>query len=205
MLTYLHDIRNKLTLVSGHTAILSKKYGEDEFTPIKINLDRICELINDAYRFLKEEENHFSHYSLTEFIHELNLLTIKAQLHFSINILNEVNDFKFQQNFSVEISLSMIYRVIENAIDNSINAFATKINVRLIESKDYCIYEIVDNGSGNKKILPDNSMNAKSILPHGLGKEIMMHNMKNMGGKVEWLPRLDDSGMIVRLYFPKRL
>lgn len=205
MLTYLHDIRNKLTLISGHTALLSKKYGEEDFIPIRTNLVRISELINDAYRHLKQEkEDSLLTYSPEEFVRQMDLLTETVELLFPITFQNEVRDFKSNLHFFTEFNIGQIFQVIENAIDNSVKASATKLIVRILETKDYCIYEIVDNGSGKNSVNPDISMEVSSIIPHGIGKEIMMQNMQSIGGKVEWTRRLDYSGMIVRLYFPKK-
>ena len=69
----------------------------------------------------------------------------------------------------------------------------------------HCIYEIVDNGTGKQQQDEYTSVNDVSIIPHGIGKEIMIQNMKNLHGKVEWARRMDQSGMIVRLYFPKKV
>lgn len=205
MLTYLHDIRNKLTLISGHTALLSKKYGEEDFHPIRTNLVRISELINDAYRHLQQTNEYPSlMYSPQEFIRQMDLLTETAQLLFPVQFKNETRDYNPQALFHIELNLQLVFQVLENTIDNSVKANSTKVIVRLLEVEKYCIYEIIDNGSG-KRESEDTSVNDVSIIPHGIGKEIMVQNMKNIHGKVEWARRMDQSGMIVRLYFPKKV
>jgi signal transduction histidine kinase len=203
MLTYLHDIRNKLTLISGHTALLSKKYGEEDFNPIRINLMRINEIINDAYRFTQEQLRE-CRLSLTshEFIKQMDLLTDTVTLLYPIEMKNEVNDYHPRGEFEVDFDIGLIFQVLENAIDNSIKARATKLNIRLLESGNYCIFEIVDNGT-IKECVEKTSQDI-SIIPHGIGKEIMDQNMRKLHGKVEWTRRIDHSGMIVRLYFPKK-
>ena len=92
---------------------------------------------------------------------------------------------------------------LENAIDNSIKANSTKIILRLLETTSHCIFEVVDNGSESSP-RDSNSIESSSVIPHGIGKEIMMQNMERIGGKAEWARRLDNSGMILRLYFPKQ-
>lgn len=204
MLTYLHDIRNKLTLISGHTAILSRKYGEEEFLPIRTNLMRISELINDAYRHLQDDNEHPPIiFTPQEFIRQLDLLTETLQLLFSVEIKNETRDFKPKDLFHVEFNVALIFQVLENALDNSIKANSSKIIIRLLETRDHCIFEIVDNGIG--KPLQECAISDVSIIPHGIGKEIMNQNMKHIHGKIEWLNRLDQAGMVVRLYFPKKV
>ncbi len=203
MLTYLHDIRNKLTLIAGHTSILSKKYGEEDFLPIKTNLFRISELINDAYRHLKEEgEDLKSTYSPSEFIDQLYSMGESARGLFPVDIRNEIKDYRPREVYQIELNPKLIFQVIENAIDNSFKAKSTKIIIRLLDTGPSCILELVDNGV--EKATTMSSPVEMSLIPHGIGKEIMMNNMKNIGGKVEWIRRLDNSGMVVRLYFPKK-
>lgn len=203
MLTYLHDIRNKLTLISGHTSLLSKKYGEEDFIPIRTNLVRINEIINDAYRFLQQKLDETPH-SLTniDFIKQLDLMTEAVMLLYPIEIVNEVSEFHPRGNFEIDFDIGLVFQVIENAIDNSLKAHATKLHIRLLETGNDCIFEIVDNGF--KKDSQPKSPTG-SIMPHGIGKEIMNENMSKLNGKVEWTRRIDYSGMILRLYFPKKL
>lgn len=203
MLTYLHDIRNKLTLISGHTSILSKKYGEEDFHAIRTNLIRINELINDAYRFMQEgyEECRLS-FTPIEFIRQMDLLTETVSFLYPIDVINETRDYRPKNEYKIDFNINLVFQVIENAIDNSMKAKSTKLMIRLFESDNNCIFEIVDNGSEKKHL--ETSFEEISIIPHGIGKEIMIENMKKVDGKIEWSRRLDNSGMIVRLYFPKK-
>ncbi|MBY0415698.1 MAG: hypothetical protein K2Q18_16105 [Bdellovibrionales bacterium] len=203
MITYLHDIRNKLALISGHTSLLAKKYGEDDFNPIRTNLMRINEIINDAYRFMQQQlDQENLSLSEIEFIKQLDLMTDAVALLYPIELKNEVHDYHPRGKFEVDFDIGLMFQVIENAIDNSLNAKATKISIRMLESGNQCIYEMVDNGSlkdNTPKVVIENS-----VIPHGVGKEIMTQNMEKVGGKVEWTRRIDHSGMIVRLYFPRK-
>jgi signal transduction histidine kinase len=207
MLTYLHDIRNKLTLISGHTALLSRKYGEDDFHPIRVNLVRINEIINDAYRFMQEQlrENKLS-LTAAEFVKQMDLMTDTVGLLYPVEIKNEVRDYRPRAEFEVDFDIGLVFQVIENAIDNSIKARSTKLIIRVFESGNQCIYEIVDNGIEKKSVekTEHKGHDDISIIPHGIGKEIMMENMRIVHGKIEWIRRIDHSGMIVRLYFPKK-
>jgi signal transduction histidine kinase len=203
MLTYLHDIRNKLTLISGHTAILSKKYGEEDFHAIRTNLIRINDIINDAYRFMQDgyEESKLS-FTPIEFIRQMDLLTETISFLYPIEVINETRDYRPRSEFSIDFNINLIFQVIENAIDNSLKAKSTKLIIRLFETGNNCVFEIVDNGMEKKQA--GSSFEEGSIIPHGIGKEIMNDNMKKVDGKIEWNRRLDNSGMIVRLYFPKK-
>ncbi len=203
MLTYLHDIRNKLTLISGHTSILSKKYGEEDFHSIRTNLIRINELINDAYRSMQDgfEECRLS-FTPIEFIRQMDLLTETISFLYPVEVINETRDYRPRSEFNIDFNINLVFQVIENAIDNSLKAKSTKLIIRLLESGNNCIFEIVDNGTEKKHI--ESPLEEVSIIPHGIGKEIMNDNMKKIQGKIEWARRMDNSGMIVRLYFPKK-
>lgn len=203
MLTYLHDIRNKLTIISGHTTILSRKHGEEDFHAIRTNIVRINELVNDAYRFMQEgfEECKLS-FTPIEFIRQMDLLTEAAGLLFPLEVVNETRDYKPKEEFKIDFNINLVFQVIENAIDNSLKAKSTKLIIRILETHNNCVFEIIDNGFEKKS--SDKSFKEASIIPHGIGKEIMNENMKKVNGKIEWMNRLDHSGMIVRLYFPKK-
>ncbi len=204
MLTYLHDIRNKLTIISGQTTLLSRKYGEEDFHALRANLVRINELINDAYRFMQQgfEECKLS-FTPTEFRRQMDLLTETAGLLFPLEIVNETRDYKPKDDFTIDFNINLVFQVIENAIDNSLKAKSTKLIIRILETGNNCVFEIVDNGGDKKN--SEQTFKETSIIPHGIGKEIMNENMKKVHGKIDWTRRLDHSGMIVRLYFPKKI
>lgn len=182
--------------------MLSKKYGEEDFAPIKTNLTRISELINDAYRDLKDEADQVnSTYTPVDFINQMDSMVEAARDLFPVYIQNEVKDYRPGKQFHIELNPKLVFQVIENAIDNSCKARSTKIIIRLLETDSFSILELIDNGV--EKATTMSSPVAVSIIPHGIGKEIMINNMIKANGRVEWSRRLDNSGMIVRLYFPK--
>jgi K+-sensing histidine kinase KdpD len=206
MLTYLHDIRNKLTLISYQATKLSKKHGEDDFISIRTNLVRINELLNDAYRHMRQQQHEKKiRYSPAEFVRQMDLLTETMQLLYPVQFQNDVCGYKTQENFNIEFNIGLVFRVIENAIDNSVNANSSKIIVRIIETAEFCVYEITDNGTGKIDNESDCPGEIISIVPHGIGKEIMTQNMNSIGGQIKWTGRIDHSGMIVSLFFPKIL
>jgi signal transduction histidine kinase len=202
MINYLHDIRNKLTLISGHAAILSKKYGPEDFVPIQTNIMRINDLVNNAYSHLCADDSEVRT-SLTtstkDFLAQMDVLVDALKLIFPLEIQNEVLDFKPNPDWKLLHNIDLILQIMENAIGNSINANSTKIYVRVLEVDSKCIIELVDNGQGRKEPLP---LQKASVIPHGIGTKIISKNMTTMNGKAEWIPRLDNTGMILRLYFP---
>lgn len=207
MLNFLHDIRNKITMLNAHTSRLSKKYNDDEIMQIKTTILRMNELINDAYEQFSESEStrefpmgKNDSLQLKEFAQKVESLIKNISQTFSIEIKNQINTTFYNDDSLVQYNPRLLLQVLENAFDNSLKANSSKIIVRVIENESYCIIELVDNGSGISPIVKLNPVH--TVIPHGLGKKIMQENMRKMNGKVEWSPRMDGSGMIVRLLFP---
>lgn len=202
MINYLHDIRNKLTLISGHTSLLAKKYGAEEFAPINTNIMRINELVNEAYLHLNADKDSACCLSATikDFLNHLDGLANALKLTFPIEIQNEVTDYRPATDFEIDYNANNLFQILENAIGNSLNANATKVYVRVLDVGNFCIMELVDNGHGKSKETPE--LQKASLIPHGLGTKIITKNMQNMNGKAEWAPRFDGTGMVLRLYFP---
>jgi K+-sensing histidine kinase KdpD len=202
MINYLHDIRNKLALISGHATILSKKYGAEDFIPIHTNVMRINDLVNNVYsHFCAKDSPERTSVTTTvkDFVSQMDVLTDALKLIFPLEIQNEVLDFKPNPDWKILYNIELILQIMENAIGNSINANSTKIYVRVLEVDSKCIIELVDNGQGKKE---PPALKKDSTIPHGLGTKIMRENMTAMNGKAEWIRRFDGNGMIVRLYFP---
>ncbi len=208
MLNYLHDIRNKLTIISGHATFLARKYdNHKDFLPIISNVSRINELINEAYVSMSEHNNpQLQKLSFNEFLKQIDLLLESLALNYSIEINNGINAFSgpVHENRRIELSMDPLISVIENAVDNAFKASATKLIFHVIQVDENAILEIIDNGIGIN-LTPTKSqllLKENTLIPHGLGKNIMMENMKKLNGKISWAPRTDSSGMIVRLTFP---
>ena len=204
MINYLHDIRNKLTLISGHTSLLAKKYGPEDFTPITTNIMRINDLVNEAYLHLssQDEKPPIQSVTIKEFLSHLDVLADALKLIFSVEIKNEVLDYRISRPCEVDHNPKHIVQIMENAIGNSINADATVVYIRVLEVDHFCIVELVDNG--NSTVKKTQEIKRDSIIPHGLGTKIITKYMSNMNGKAEWSPRFDGNGMVLRLYFPMK-
>lgn len=205
MLNYLHDIRNKLTIVSGHTNRLAQKYNADDFVVIKTNLVRINELINEAYEaHISEKKFQLEKVELNHFIKRVELLIDALDLNYSLKIKNELHEFDLHPvaDQKVFYSVPFIIPIIENALDNAVKANSSQLIIRAQVIDCAFVLELVDNGSGICLNTKENSVTEQSALPHGLGKNIMSENMKKLNGKISWTPRMDASGMIVRLSFP---
>jgi signal transduction histidine kinase len=154
MIHYLHDIRNKLSLISTHANILSSKYGTPEdFTPIHTNVMRINELVNEAY-------NHFSGVSTSpkhtktdigDFLKQIDLIVDALKLCYLIEIKNEVLEYRPPKHFFINYSITDLIQIMENAIGNSINANANTVYVRTLNVDNEFVLELVDDGNGKSR------------------------------------------------------
>lgn len=211
MINYLHDIKNKLGIILGHTMILEKKYGENhaDFVMIKNNVFHINQLINDAYREHQTKESHeITEVSVGTFlfqvVHQIDSIVVRN----SIEILREKFDNNFDVDFNLQYNGHLIDQIFENAIDNSIKANATKIVFKLVHGANYLAIDIIDNGVGlvcEKELTESSSVVSmdNSLIPRGLGKKIMIQNIRRLNGNIEWAQRKRVKGTVVRLYFPK--
>jgi len=207
MLNYLHDIRNKITIINAHTAQLSRKYHDDDINVIMINLMRINDLVNDAYKEYKHgktsdhQPNNNVEMSLKEFACKIDLIMESLALSFPLEIQSKITPTTFNKpNSKVTFNVQLLMQVIENAVDNSLKASSSKLTLGIQEEDEKCVVELIDNGSGICQ--QTQATIDSSVIPHGLGKKFMLENMTKMNGNIEWCPRRDGSGMIVRLHFP---
>jgi signal transduction histidine kinase len=188
--------------------MLAKKYGAEDFTPINTNIMRINDIVNSAYIHLhakEETKQAITNSSIKDFLDSMDVLVDAVKLIFSVEIQNEVLDFRPPaKNIEITKSIDLILQIMENAVGNSINANATKIYVRVLQVDTNCIIELVDNGVGGKPKEESPLLQKTSLIPHGIGTKIITKNMSDMNGKAEWHSRLDNTGMILRLYFPMK-
>jgi len=206
MLNYLHDIRNKITIVNNYTALLSRKYNDEEINVITANMIRINDLLNEAYKEFKLlpelEQNTIKNDEITlkDFENKLDLIIDSISLGFPLSINNLISSTQINGAAKIVFNMQTLMQVLENAFDNSLKANSSKLSVRLSIQETNCIVELIDNGSGISPLAT--AVKDSSTIPHGLGKKFMSESMKSLNGSVEWTPRMDGSGMIVRLYFP---
>lgn len=204
MLNYLHDIRNKLAVVTAHTSRLHRKYNDEEFMMIKTNLIRINDLINEAYQnSIEKKQDELQCVSVMDFVNQLDLLIEALALSYAVEFKNQIAKAVIQDAKNVNMNIHLLSQALENAIDNAIKANSSKIYIQLYEADRMITIEMIDNGNGittERKPVQD-----QSCIPHGMGKQIIQENMRKMGGTAQWVPRMDSSGMIVRLSLPSTI
>lgn len=204
---FLHDIRNKLTILSGHSSKLSKKYGDVDFTVIAMNIARINELVNELYQCSERKRTYdLDSHEIKDFMFRLVAMTEVLSAQFSINIKCSILHSFQPKNEFIKINLKLLRQILENAVDNSLKAKSSVIDIYLLREKNNYIIDFVDNGVGiNSHQIGSSistSVSDSSLVPHGMGTKIMFQNMKKMDARIEWTPRVGSRGTVVKFIFP---
>jgi nitrogen fixation/metabolism regulation signal transduction histidine kinase len=180
------------------------KYGEEDFLPIKTNVLRINDIVNDAYGQLTVTKNNsgtIDTLPVRDFLKKIDVLVDALKLIFPVCFKNEIEDFEPSGDFKLSYVISNLIQIMENAVGNSVAANADTVYIRLLETDKHFVIELVDNGTGKNK---NNNLTIKeySAIPHGIGTQIIETHMRGVNGRAEWRKRFDQDGMILRLYFP---
>ena len=148
--SYLHDLNNKLTIIYG--ALRSYKNGkippEEKIEAVKARIQDIIHALNSEFQF-EEFKNDFLTLSFVELRENLLLMIEKLRLIYlgtslSFNVVNEGSTF----NQFIKIEKNLLYQILENAIENSVNASSNSVQISLIQELHSTKIEIKDNGTG---------------------------------------------------------
>jgi signal transduction histidine kinase len=195
---YIHDLNNKIAILS--TMLRCCKLGAippDE----KINAvtDRINEIMTSLYQHLETKNtNEQTCYKCdkVEFLLVINTFILKLSKFFKME-LNFTYDSESWEGQMVHINRELLYQVLENAIENSVNAFAKKIDLSLIKKNEYVVLELQDDGVGFKS---PSERKSPRVIPRAMGKIIINENMERMNGKAVYKD-LSPQGASVSLVF----
>lgn len=195
---YIHDLNNKIAILSS--MLRCCKLGAippDE----KINAvtDRIHEIITSLYQHLETQnikEMPCYKCDKDEFIIVISTFIRKLTNIFKVE-LTFTHDSESWDEQRVSINRDLLYQVLENAIENSANAFAKKISISLVKKNDYIVLELQDDGVGFKSPIERKS---PRIIPKSMGKIIINENMERMNGKALYQD-LSPQGASVSLVF----
>lgn len=198
ILNTIHDLLNKHTILFYH--IQRAKEDNQHISPEKIEpvVTRIGELINDLCLYHKEANLHkspFTEHSLNDFFNLLQTYVDKLNKIFlgtHIYLLYELTD----KTSHVCVEDHLLYQVIENIIENSVNAGKSVISLEVKEEKELITLTIIDC----KKINHTKPKRAPS-LPNGMGTNIIIENMDKMNAKILKKSINEDSFTII-LGFP---
>jgi signal transduction histidine kinase len=182
--SYLHDLNNKLTILYG--ALRSCKNGnipkDEKIEAVKSRIQDILRALNSEFQFEESQELEFLSLSCEEFreclvqiIDRLKLIYIETNISFK-----EIpSDSKSNQYLKIENKL--LYQILENAIENSVNANSSSIEITLSQNLNFTTIDILDNGTG---FLTQSELKRESSKTSGMG--IILENMKSMDAEASY-------------------
>ncbi len=193
-----HDLRNPISIIEGYTEYLQTNLQNDNLSKDKIleitsNINKTAkrlERYTDSIRTinaLEDIEVNRKEISTRKFIED-----VKSDLKQMTKSKGIGLDLEAEKLFKEKIKIDsyIIYRILENIINNALRYSKEKINLSFNIQENYLIISIVDDGIGfsedvlkerNKLIIPTSSDDKHC----GLGLIISRILCKKHGGKIE--------------------
>lgn len=183
----IHDLKNKLCILSGQSFRLGKKYGKDEVAVIETALQQIDELLEKLIQTVSDElDSEKKTYTLKEFIFQLRTSINKTSQAKSIEV-NSYIDFAGELEGKDELSfdLQLFNEAIENVFKGALESQSRTIDVYMMKFNNIVTIQFI--ASGSEKL---------SMSPR------LTEVMEKLNAKVKIIPRTDEPGMIIKLLFP---
>ena len=193
-----HDLRNPISIIEGYTEYLQTNLQNDNLSKDKIleitsNINKTAkrlERYTDSIRTinaLEDIEVNRKEISTRKFIED-----VKSDLKQMTKSKGIGLDLEAEKLFKEKIKIDsyIIYRILENIINNALRYSKEKINLSFNIQENYLIISIVDDGIGfsedvlkerNNLIIPTSSDDKHC----GLGLIISRILCKKHGGKIE--------------------
>ena len=193
-----HDLRNPISIIEGYTEYLQTNLQNDNLSKEKIleitsNINKTAkrlERYTDSIRTinaLEDIEVNRKEISTRKFIED-----VKSDLKQMTKSKGIGLDLEAEKLFKEKIKIDsyIIYRILENIINNALRYSKEKINLSFNIQENYLIISIVDDGIGfsedvlkerNNLIIPTSSDDKHC----GLGLIISRILCKKHGGKIE--------------------
>ena len=193
-----HDLRNPISIIEGYTEYLQTNLQNDNLSKDKIleitsNINKTAkrlERYTDSIRTinaLEDIEVNRKEISTRKFIED-----VKSDLKQMTNSKGIGLDLEAEKLFKEKIKIDsyIIYRILENIINNALRYSKEKINLSFNIQENYLIISIVDDGIGfSEDVLKERN---NLIIPTasdgkhcGLGLIISRILCKKHGGKIE--------------------
>lgn len=189
-----HEIRNPLGLIKSYSYIIRKnivgELGEHALSVINTSVDRINNLIENLLRFSRLSNNEQKLINMKKAIHEIveskTEVLEKNKINIGVKIIN-------QDVERIKVNEDMLGIVVNNLIDNAIDAFQQVVQIQKkididIELRDtLLILKISDNGCGIERGKLENIFDPFYSTKEngtGLGLYILKTEIKNNHGRI---------------------
>lgn len=179
-LSYVHDLKNKLTLLYAISkkARQSQPLSDDKVNAVIERINEILKILSSDFDFETEGVISLKSYGLNE-LNEFILSAINKVKLLYPEISIEYSKLCENWNNKINFDKDLLYQVLENAIENSNNAQARKIELSLLKENEFIVIKLSDNGEGFKNDIVDPRLPANQVC----GINIIRQNMKRMNGE----------------------
>lgn len=200
---YLHDLSNKLSLVS---LSLCQLEDHKELLP---EVEEVSNRLSTTSELVRELRSHFVHEKaktkgqITELSELLNKLKENTASYLTLYGISEIL-FKCELDESatqVYVQRKLLQKAIEQILDNGKKGGATKFFLRIKEQKNLVEINISDNGSG----LSEEAIEAMSWESEDSDMKIqsIRNCIQEAGGTVKW-KSIENIGTCVIIYLQKK-
>lgn len=199
-LSYVHDLKNKLTLLYAisRKASQTENLSDDKVNAVIDRINEILTILSSDFDFESEGIISLLPYGQND-LDEFITFSINRMKPLYSNI--SIDYLKLAESWDEKIHFDkdLLYQVIENAVENSNNAQAKKVELSLLKEKQFVVIKISDNGTGLKNIVNPRLPNAQVC-----GINIIQSNMKRMNGEAVYGPS-SSGGVSLTLRFHSHL
>ena len=206
-----HEVKNPLTPIKLSAERIEKKFNDNSYSKDEISqltntisrqVDDIGKLVDEFSSFARMPEAEIKLDNLSQCLKESYQLYNSSRKDINLNLKIIKNDIYFQFD-KLQIS-----RCFNNLIKNAIEAVEKIPNpiveIRLNNSQNFIIIEIIDNGVGI-----DDKMSGKIFEPYfttkskgtGLGLSIVKRIIEDHGGKIKIEKNKNMAGTIASIKF----
>jgi len=207
-----HEVKNPLTPIKLSAERIEKKFNDNSYSKDEISqltstisrqVDDIGKLVDEFSSFARMPEAEIKLDNLSQCLKESYQLYNSSRKDINLNLKITKNDIYFQFD-KLQIS-----RCFNNLIKNAIEAVEKIPNpiveIRLNNSQNFIIIEIIDNGVGI-----DDKMSGKIFEPYfttkskgtGLGLSIVKRIIEDHGGKIKIEKNKNMAGTTALIKFP---
>ena len=209
-----HNVRSPLSNIIGLISLLEmdskikEHVGYDLFSEIKHSAKRLDDTLHDLNSILdlrKHEKSPLKPVSVREMLEIVLLGFNYKKANFSIKINQKGEDLVLTNRVYLK---NIYYNLLSNSIKYRSNKRKLKINISLIDGKNFFILKVEDNGIGfNQKKYKDLIFKSfkqinDSAEGKGLGLSLIDTQVKMLGGNIKVLSAVD-KGTSFTIQLPK--
>ncbi len=178
-----HDIKNPLASIELLVPLLYSEDKKEITDNIMISIKRIDNIINNTLLFTKTVMNKPEHFSVSEFVKDIEL-----EIYAHIKTKN-IRFVKNIEHFFIVTDKNLLKSAVVNLLTNAFDAARSLVELNVYKDKEKTVFEIKDDGFGIDKsefehIFEPFYTNKKSGT--GLGLSIVAKAVRILEGRLEF-------------------